>query len=543
MFVQTLSAQPLRPLVDSMEATGVPLRWVSLSAGRAAVTVDSVLSAGEREAVRQWMAAAGWRERAWRNRPLRYGELLRLQEAIAEQAENAGFPFVKVWLDSVRIAPDGGVAAQWRVQRGRYAAFSGIRVEGDVKLPPGYWPEYLGIRAGNPYSRAKVLRIRERLERLLFVEASANPTVTFTEQGATVNLFLQKKRASRFDFIVGLLPQPNDPAGRVLLTGNLNAAFQNALNLGERFSVEFERLRPETQKLNAQFALPYCFGSPFGVDGRLNIFRRDSTWVDAQADVGAQYLFEGGDFIRIFWDNRSLSLQQVDTLSIVRSRLLPPNLDIRQNGVGIELNLSHVDYRYNPRRGWLTALRISGGTSVIRRNPQIETLRIPDESGQTFGRLYDTIALRTTRLRPEGKVEIYLPFFKRTTLKLAVQGGAILANGPVFANEQYRLGGNKLLRGFDEESLFATRFAIATAELRLLLSRNAFMGAFIDQAYLENLTDRRRIFLRPRGFGASLNVETKAGIFGITLAVGQSDTGQAVDFRAAKFHLGYVNLF
>jgi hypothetical protein len=40
-----------------------------------------------------------------------------------------------------------------------------------------------------------------------------------------------------------------------------------------------------------------------------------------------------------------------------------------------------------------------------------------------------------------------------------------------------------------------------------------------------------------------MNFETKAGIFGISIAVGRLDVGQGVDFRSTKFHLGYVSLF
>ncbi|MBK8192003.1 MAG: hypothetical protein IPK76_01825 [Lewinellaceae bacterium] len=147
-----------------------------------------------------------------------------------------------------------------------------MKINGDVKLPPAFLPNYLGLKSGGAYSRALVLRIREQLRSLLFVESTGNPTVTFSDTEATVNLFLQKKRASRFDFIIGLLPRPDATDGKLLLTGSLSAAFLNALSLGERFAVEFERLRPETQKLDVQMGIPYVFGTPFGGGGRLHIF-------------------------------------------------------------------------------------------------------------------------------------------------------------------------------------------------------------------------------------------------------------------------------
>ncbi len=508
---------------------GPAMRWVSL---RPASRDDD-----------NWLSAVGFREKLFTEKPLRHDLLLKLQQRLLETAENDGYPFAQVFLDSVQVQTDGGVTALLRVERNRYFSFKQLKIIGDVKLPKSFLPNYLGLRPGSPYSRTRVLRLRDQLRSLLFLETTANPTVTFAGSEATINLFLQRKRASRFDFIIGLLPQTDAANSKLLVTGTLSAAFQNALNLGERLSVEFERLRPETQKLDVQGGVPYVLGTPFGIEGHLNIFRRDSTWVDAQADIGVQYLFTGGDFVKFFWENKSSSLQKVDTLTILQTRRLPANLDLRQNGFGLETSVTRLDYRFNPRRGWAITLKTVAGYNTVQRNNLIENLRDPENPDFRFSTLYDSIAGREARFRLEANTEVYIPFFTRTTLKIGVRSGGIFAAKKIFANEQYRLGGNKRLRGFDEESLFATRFVVATAELRLLTGQNSYLSAFSDYGYLENITERTRIFLRPVGIGAGLTFETKAGIFGISLAVGRRDTNQAIDFRAAKFHLGYVSLF
>jgi len=491
----------------------------------------------------RWLEAAGFRERLFTGQPLQHDFLLRQQRQILERAENNGYPFAAVRLDSVQILPDGAASAVLAVEPGRFFTFVAPKVSGGLQLPKHYLPRFLGIRPGTPYSRARVLRIRERLNTLLFVETLTNPTVTFAGNEARVNLALQKKRASRFDFILGLLPQPNNPDGGLLLTGSLSAAMLNALNLGERLSLELESLRPETQKLDVQAGLPYLFGLPFGMEGRLNIFRRDSTWVDAQSEIGVQYLLEGGDFVKFFWENKSSALQRIDTAAILRDRRLPPALDMSQSGFGLEVALNRLDYRFNPRKGWALSLRGVAGFNAVLRNSEIEALHDPADPEFQFSSLYDGVAERAARYRLEARGEYFVPVFTRSTFLLRVRANGIFSEKPVFANEQYRLGGNKLLRGFDEESLFATRFAVATVEFRLLLSQNAYMAVFSDYGYLENITDRNRFFLRPWGLGAGLNIETSAGIFGISLAVGRRDAGESVDWRSPKFHLGYVNLF
>ncbi len=509
---------------------GLPMRWLSL---RAANSDND-----------DWLDDAGFREKLFSEKPLRHDAVLKLEEDILEQAENNGYPFAQVWLDSVEVQPDGGVSAILQIERGRFFTFKQLKINGDVKFPPAYLPNYLGVKTGGPYSRAQVLRIREQLRSLLFLETTGDPTVTFGTNGeATVNLFLQKKKASRFDFVIGLLPQSTANDGKLLLTGSLSAAFQNALNLGERFTLEFERLKPETQRLDVQAAVPYLLGSPFGAEGRLNIFRRDSTWVDAQGDLGVSYLFTGGDYVKLLWENKSSFLQKIDTLAVIESHRLPPYLDYRQNGYGFEIGLTRLDYRFNPRQGWALQLKSVAGFNTVKRNSQIENLRDPDDPEFDFASLYDTVALRATRYRLEGKTEIYLPLFQRTTLKLAVRGGGIFSKKPVYNNEQYRLGGNKLLRGFDEESLFATRFVVTTAELRLLLGLNSYLAAFADYGYLGNVTNTASVFLHPLGIGAGLTFETQAGIFGISLAAGKRDRDVPFDFRALKFHIGYVSLF
>ena len=55
-----------------------------------------------------------------------------------------------------------------------------------------------------------------------------------------------------------------------------------------------------------------------------------------------------------------------------------------------------------------------------------------------------------------------------------------------FNNEVFQLGGYKLMRGFDEESIFATAFAVGTAEYRYLIGLNSYLFAFGDYGWARN---------------------------------------------------------
>ena len=495
--------------------------------------------------------AARWLSNTRLNRHFAAGKriqtdvFVRMQLRMLTDAENNGYPFAAVWLDSLTVDSLGAAAGVLKVRSGPYFAYNALKINGDVKLPKSMLGRYLGIRAGAPFNRTQILGIKEQLKSLPYLEQYANPSIRFAGDKATVNLWLKKKRAGRFDFIIGLLPQPetSGSGGSVILTGTLNSVFLNALGQGERLSLEVERLRPETQKIDIQCAVPYIAGSPFGMEGRLNIFKRDSTWIDAQGNIGVLYLLSRANKVSFFVENRSSFLQRIDSTAIVSTRQLPTNLDFRQNGLGAEIEFTQLDYRFNPRKGYALQAKWYAGRHTIERNAQIEQLRDPNDENFQFAALYDSLKLKTVRIRPEAKVEWYIPFGQRYTVLLRTRGGGIFTKDPIAQNEQYRLGGNKLLRGFDEESLFATRWVVFTSEVRLIFGQNAYMSAFADAGYIENITARTRIFQRPLGFGVGMNFETGAGVFGISAAVGRTNAGDGLDFRAAKIHVGYISVF
>ena len=65
---------------------------------------------------------------------------------------------------------------------------------------------------------------------------------------------------------------------------------------------------------------------------------------------------------------------------------------------------------------------------------------------------------------------------------------------------------------------------------------------FFDWAYVEQRLKDSFNNDFPFGFGAGLNFETKAGIFGLSYALGKQNNNP-IDFKSAKIHFGYVNIF
>lgn len=489
-----------------------------------------------------FLEGIGFRQRLYEAKPFQYTEVRRLQEALLSYAENHGYPFAIVWLDSISVE-NNQVHARLNMQKGPLILMDGVNSIGNVKISDFYLQNYLGLKPGALYSREKVEATRKRLQELTFLRSTKDATITFKGTKATTNLFLEKQKASRWDFLLGVLPQTSslnpDEFTRPVITASILADMNNQLGLGEKIFFQFQQLQPQRQTMEFKLLYPYLLDLPFGVDLEFNMYRRDTAFLDVITDVGVQYLLEGGNYVKLFWKNTSSFLQVIDTNQIIQQGRLPDVLDVRNSLFGVEYQNQQLDYRYNPRRGWATLLRVGAGIKRIKRNAQILGI---SEARLNTAALYDSLDLQSFQYRLEGQVEGYLPVFKNSTIRALLEGNMIYARQPIYRNEQYRLGGNRLLRGFDEESIQATAFAILTLEYRLLIGTNSNFYVFTNLGYVEDITVDTRSFDRPYGFGAGLTFETKVGLFGFSLALG-AQKSNPVDFRNVKTHFGYISVF
>ncbi|MEO1623514.1 MAG: BamA/TamA family outer membrane protein [Bacteroidota bacterium] len=491
-----------------------------------------------------FLERAGYKERFYQDKPFHYSELQQLLDRLLNYAENSGFPFASVGLRNVSVV-DGQVKGSLYLDKNRLVLIDGVNIVSDVRISKTYLENYLGLKSGSLYSKDRIQKIRNRLKELPFLREKRPPTVTFKGDKAIVNLFLTKRKNSRWDFIFGILPGSDSEANRRLqLSFSFTGDLQNQFGKGEKLFVDFQRLRPETQELELRFAYPYILSLPFGADFNFLLSRRDSTFRDLNASAGIQYLLEGGNYLRVYYNNYSTALLSIQPDQIIRTRRLPSNIDVRNTSFGLEYNLQKLDYRFNPQRGWGLLLRGGAGLKRILKNPNILALEDESDPDFQFESLYDSLNLNTFQYKLEARLEYYWPLsvLGRSTIKLGAEGGVIIAGEDIYQNEQYRLGGNRLLRGFDEESIFATRFSVFTLEYRVLLGLNSYAFLFGDFAYIEDLTATGKLYDSPYGFGGGFTIDTKAGVMGISLAWGKRRQNP-FDFRNAKVHLGFISYF
>ncbi len=456
--------------------------------------------------------------------------------------ENNGYPFASVRLKQTHEQDHKLYADLW-IDKGNLILIDSIAIIGDVAIANQYIQNYINIKKNSLYNEELIRSIPQKISELPFIEILKEPSINFFTGKAIVTLYLKKKNANRFDFIIGVLPNSSliKTSGKILITGDIQMNLQNALGSGEQLSLRFEKFQARTTRARARVVYPYVLSTPFGVDAGFNLFVNDSIFRNLEYDVGVQYLYTGGNYIKGYFKRFESRLIYIDTLAIIFSKKLPPTLDVNNSTYGIEYAYDKTDFRFNPRKGYGFILNGAVGLRHIEPNLKIVNLKDSFNPEYSFNTLYDSIQTKGNQYRITVRAYKYWPIFSHSTLKTQFDAGYIIGQNIVLS-ELFRLGGNKSLRGFDEESILVSSYQIFNIEYRLLMDRFSYLSLFTDIGMVNRLSSASYNLTYPTGFGAGFTFNTKAGIFNISYALGHTES-MPISFRAAKIHFGYINIF
>ena len=480
-----------------------------------------------------------------------------LEEKMLNHLENTGYPFARVYLDSLQLDNDkarqtdkvGLVSALLKLNKGPLYKIDSIRVYGNGKISNKYLQRYLDISNGSIYNKEKLLRIKKKLSELTYIEEEQPSNLTMLGTGSVLNVYLKQKKSSQVNVLVGFLPN-NDQLSKkkLLLTGEANIFLKNALGSGETIGLNWQQIQVKSPRLSLLYQHPYFFNLPVGLDFSFDMFRKDSTYLNVNFQLGAQFMLNNNQSGKLFIQRIQTIVNQggINGPLIIQSRRLPNVADVSSFNVGIDYDFNKTDYRLNPRKGIEYRITTTIGTKELKKNDQILELKDPNDPSFDFNKLYDndTIKLKTYEFRIRGYAAKYFPLGgQRNTIKTALNAG-LFQSGNIFRNELFQLGGYKLLRGFDEESQYLSQFAIATVEYRLLYitGQNSFFYVLADGGWGRNSSLNSKINYTYFGAGLGLAFETKAGIINLSWAVGKRNDTQ-FNLRQSKIHVGFVNYF
>jgi len=452
-------------------------------------------------------------------RAFRQSDLEELMAGVLRKAENQGFPFAEISLDSIEINKTG-ISAQLNMARNDFTRFDSLIIKGDSKTNARFIQNYLGLKKGTPYDQSLYDRIPTRLRELPFLRQLKPYEIGMRPGKADIYLYLSDRKASSFDGIIGI--QPDRATAKTIITGDIKLNLLNSFKRGERVEMRWQRLQTRTQQLDLAFSYPYLLNTPVGVDFTFNLYRRDTLFSQIEAQIGAQYSLSGSNRVLAYFKNLQANVisPQATALDFV---------DSKTNLFGIGLDFSDLDYRRNPTKGYFFQSDIAAGKKEIEQDPT------SDDS------LFNSLVKNTDLYKGKLNLGVFLPLGNRSTFHIRSQLASIV-NENLFRNEMYRIGGLKTLRGFDEQSIFASTYAIFSFEYRFILEENSNVFLFYDQAWYEDNASFSYVSDAPNSFGGGINFETGAGIFSLTYALGNR-FNQGFEIRNGKVHFGFTSYF
>jgi len=461
--------------------------------------------------------------------------LYKYLNTIVNHHANQGYPFTLAKFDSVEII-NGKLNIKMKVEKGKLILFDTIISEGILVPDNSFLKRFLDIRSGELYSHAKITGAKSRLNDLQYIKQRVDPYVRFVNDKATLILTLDPKPASRFDFLIGVLPQIRDGIRKWNLIVDFTAELNNNFNKGEYIFMQVKALKPENREIQIKSTLPYFAGLPIGSHVDFRLFKNANQNLDLYFDGGIQYLFGGFNNIKLYGSYRSSALLEVNSPQIISSQKLPERLDVSYSGVGVGLNFRQLDYRFNPTKGYSAEINVILGKKRILPNRQIIDLA-------GFENSYDTLQLNTLQGEADISASYYIPVGNWATIKSGVNAGIRYNQQTLRPNELMRIGGNKLLRGFDEESILTDMYTFGTLEFRILFDQNSYFSLpFVDAGFTNVAVNGVQKYDPVFGIGMGLNFGTPAGIFNLSFAAGKN-LSNPLDFGKMKIHFGYVNLF
>jgi outer membrane protein assembly factor BamA len=464
---------------------------------------------------------SGISERSLNNLELSSQDIGGVMSKISAYLENHGYPFAKVYLELDQVNKQG-TSAELIVDKGPIMKISEVHIKGDAKISSKYVENVIGIKKEDLYDESRLAKISSLIEQVIFLNEIKPHEVLFTPQGAEVFLYLKSNPVSLLNGVVGIQPDP--VTGNNVVTGDVRLKLQNILNRGELLDINWRSLQPQTTDLRTHLNYPFLFSTPFGVEGKFDLYQRDSTFLSTNINLGVQYFLRGGNHFKVFFEaHNSNLLSGSSNVSNTNSSGLPSNdlASVSANQYGVGIYRRQIDYLPNPSKGL--------------------TMEIDGLIGRRTSRLLDMdTSILSTTFSLRSDINWFFPVAKRHVIRIANRTRLYYAP-TIFVNELFRFGGLMTQRGFDEEELFASSLNTTTIEYRFLVDKNSHAFLFYDQTFYESNAEN---YYKdsPFGVGAGFSFGTKIGVFSISYGIGKQFDNPML-LRNGKVHFGYVSYF
>ncbi len=432
-------------------------------------------------------------------------DVSKVLNGIVQQFELEGKSFTEVSLKNIQ-SNNNEFIAELNIVSSHSRTIDKIILKSYEKFPKSFIKHHLNLKAGTVFNTDKLEKASNSIRSLSFASESKLPEVLFAKDSTIVYLYLKKNKSNRFDGLIGF---NTDDSGKLKFNGYLDLLLNNVLNKGEMISIKWKSNGDDRKLFDLAFESPYIFNSPISPKVAFNIYKQDSTFINTKAIINLSYTLNQASSV-------SANLQTENSNDLLNNT---------QNNISSFKNLFY-------------------GASYIYRKPDYFQASLYDKFHLSVNTLFGTRTLTnssTSTKQQKYNLEIYYNWRINTRNSIFFKNeSGMLISDDLITNELYRIGGANSIRGFNEESIFASTYSILNLEYRYLLGNLSYIYSITDVAYVQNdiINDNTQIY----SFGLGYTYKTKNGVVDLSYAIGKQSE-QSLDFRDSRFHIKLIQFF
>ena len=416
---------------------------------------------------------------------------------------NESYTFATLQLQNIQPEDEINIKANLVLDKGAKRTLQNIKVLGYDKFPTSYIKYFLRIKTQKPFQLERIQSQMKLLNQLPFAQQKRPAEVLFTKDSTTVYLYLEKIKSNRFDGFLGF--GSDETTGKIEFDGYLDLKLINNLNFGESLNLNYKSDEIDQKTLDIALQLPYLFGTPLGSTLNLNIFKKDSTFTTAQKAIKLFYQLNENQQLGL-----GVRLQQSNDITNTSDAFVED----------FDSQFYEINYNYSKQQ----------------QTDLLFPVQRQLEMSVAFGKRSAASELKQRHIRLKGFQIFNLNQKNSIFLKVHLEE---LQSDQYLLNELLRFGGITSVRGFRENSLFATRLGVLCSEYRYRFSPGLFVHSVIDAGYFQdsNNTDYQ-IF----GFGFGFGLRSNGGLLRLTYANGKTKN-IPFDLSESKVHLSFTSTF
>ena len=365
-------------------------------------------------------------------------------KSISLKLEKKGNSFSKVQIDNLNIK-ENILFADLKIHRSIKRKINRVIIKGYDDFPESYIYHFLKIKKTSVFNQQKLKEISESTKSLPFITDIKKPEILFSKDSTILYMYLKKRNANSFDGLISF--NSKEDGGGLVFNGHLDLKLNNILNTGEQFKILWKANGEERQQFKISTDIPYIFNSGLSTNVAFSIYKQDSTFLSTKFNSTATYNINTRNSISLGYISESSenTLSNSDT---------PYILDLNNNFIKIAYNY----YQPSNLNLFIDRINFKISTAIGRRNSK-------NKSSNQF--------------KSELDFNYLWKIKRRNFVFIRNHSAFILSNG-YFQNELFRIGGFNSLRGYNEQSIFATSFSYVNLDYRYQTSKNSYLYSITD---------------------------------------------------------------